>query len=578
MKKLIALALSAVMVLSLAACSATPAESIAASAAAEIASAAADAAPEIASAAAEAAETALAAEDEKVLQLQWFQGIGIDTLFESPWHDLQSLYPYMVFESLLTYDEYQDKVVGRLASDYEISSDGLTYTLTIRDGIKWSNGDDFTIDDVVFSITKKLADPLSNYNSDLLGIVGAQDVKDGNAAELAGLKADGNKLTITLASPNSNFKSALTMMYILPAKAFEGVADADLESVDYWKQPYGTGQYVISEVSFPDYFIATPNENYWGPRAGIEKVQFTSYQTGGNDAVVNSMIAGTLDYAYGNAMNDITVANNIVAQNPDVAAKLQTSTYTRAMVYNLKGCSDGKEHPGMQSKEVRQALSILMDRAGVASLYNGQAEAKTTFVPNAHPLYNTDIPAWERDVAKAKELLDAANFDYSQPVRLLYYYDDQTTIDAMTLLTQNCKDAGVILEPFLATGDLGDVLYGQMNWDIMYFGCSNSDPVLLYNAECVGGGEDIELVNDEFRQATFNTVMDRYKAATTDADAKKAADELQVVTMEHSYIWPVYGLNTVIVYNEGNVDIPQEIFKIDRNQCRDYHFEDWKMK
>lgn len=232
----------------------------------------------------------------------------------------------------------------------------------------------------------------------------------------------------------------------------------------------------------------------------------------------------------------------------------------------------------MQSKEVRQALSILMDRAGVASLYNGQAEPKTTFVPNAHPLYNTDIPAWERDVAKAKELLDAANFDYSQPVRLLYYYDDQTTIDAMTLLAQNCKDAGVILEPFLATGDLGDVLYGQMNWDIMYFGCSNTDPVLLYNAECVGGGEDIELVNDEFRQATFNTVMDKYRAATTDADAKKAADELQVVSMEHSYIWPVYGLNTVIVYNEGHVDIPQEIFKIDNNQCRDYHFEDWKMK
>lgn len=570
MKRVIALALAALMVLSLAACGATPAEQVASSAAAETQAAETQAKAEVAAA---------PADEGKVLQLQWHQGIGIDTLFESPWHDLQSLYPYMIFEALVTVDEMQgEKVVGKLASDYEISADGLTYTFTLRDGIKWADGSDLTMDDVVFSITGKLADPLSNYNNELLGIKGAAAVKDGSAKELAGLKADGNKLTITLEKPNKNFLKAMDIMYILPKKEFEGIAPADYESADFFKKPYGTGQYQITEVKFPDYFIAEAREDYWGPKAGINKVQFTSYQTGGNDAVVAALISGALDYAYGNAINDITVANNVVAQNADVEAKVLTSTYSRAFVFNLAGCSDGKQHPGMQSKEVRQALSILFDREGVAGLYNGQAEARTTFVPSSSPLYNQDIPLYKRDVAKAKELLDSANFDYSQPIRLCYYYDDQTTIDAMTLITQNCKDAGVICEPFLATGDLGEVLYGSMNWDLMYFGASQTDPVLIYNAECVGGGEDIELVNDEFRQATFNSVMDKYTAATNDADAKAAADELQAVSQEHCYIFPVYGLNKVVTYNSAHVSIPAEIFVNDNEQGRDYHFEAWSMK
>lgn len=570
MKRVLAMALAAIMVISLAACSATPAESIAASAAAETQAAA-------------KAETKAAAEaapaEEKVLQAQWNQGIGVDTLFESPWHDLQSLYPYMVYESLVTVDEKQgEKVVGKLASDYSISADGLTYTFTLRDGIKWADGSDLTMDDVVFSFTGKLADPVSNYNNELLDIKGAAAVKDGSAKELEGLKVDGNKLIITLDKPNNGFIKGAAMTFILPKKEFEGVAPADYQSSDFFKKPYGTGPYKITEVQFPDYFIAEARDDYWGPKAGIQKVQFTSYQTGGNDAIVAALISGALDYAYGNAINDITVANNIVAQNSDVEAKLLTSTYTRACVFNLAGSADGKQHPGMQSKEVRQALSILFDREGVASLYNGQAEARTTFVPNSSPLYNKDIPVYKRDVAKAKELLDSANFDYSHPVRLCYYYDDQTTIDAMTLITQNCKEAGVIVEPFLATGDVGDVLYGTMNYDVMYFGASNSDAVLIYNAECVGGGEDIELVNDDFRQATFNTVMDKYKGATNDADAKAAADELQAVSQEHCYIFPVYGLNKVVIFNGAHVSIPEEIFVNDNENTRDYHFEDWSLK
>ena len=80
---------------------------------------------------------------------------------------------------------------------------------------------------------------------------------------------------------------------------------------------------------------------------------------------------------------------------------------------------------------------------------------------------------------KAKELLEEAGFDYSKKIRICYYYDDQTTVDAMDLVCQNLADAGITAEAFLATGDIGSILYDVHNYDIMYAGWNKLDPVIL---------------------------------------------------------------------------------------------------
>ena len=403
MKRYLALLLALVMLLSLAACTKAPAQT------------ADEQTPETTGTTETATEqtSEQPAAESGTLKLVWHAATGIDTLFENPWRDVQCLYPYMVFDRLVSVNGSGEYVMG-LATDYTVSDDGLTYTFTIRDGVTWQDGTPFTADDVVFSLWGNIANPNTAVGkSEISCIEGADAVMNEGAQMLSGVSVDGNTVTVKLTAPSRGFMVGVAQVAILPKHAFEGVAPADFNTCSFWEKPFGTGAYKIDQVSFPDYFTCVRNENYWGEPAGIENVLFTSYATGGNDAIVASMIAGDLDFAYGNAMNDIAVADNIKAQNADVESYLLTSNYMRFFIFNQVGASDGQENPGIKDNRVRQAINLLIDKEAFASLYAGQAEVKTTYLANSHPYYNTDIAPFERDVEKAKELLEEAGFDYS---------------------------------------------------------------------------------------------------------------------------------------------------------------------
>lgn len=562
MKKLIALLLALIMVFAMVACGAKQ-----------------EAAPTGQDAAApankdEGAAVAVSSKED-VLKLMWVQSMGVDTLFESPAADLQSLWPFMVYDALIATDG-DANFVPKLASDWEISPDGLTYTFTLREGVTWHNGDAFTAEDVAFTFWYHLAKPdFAMGKNTLLKVVGAEGVAAGG--ELTGLVVDGNKITITLIQPDNSFMKGLASIYILPAKAFEGVALEEQMSSSYFEKPYGTGAYKIDQVSFPDYFTCVANEDYWGEKAAIKNVQFTNYSTGGNDAAVAALIAGELDYAYGNALNDITVANNVNAQNADVVPVLLSSPYMRAFVFNMIGATDGQENPGVMDARVRRAIAMLIDRESFAALYAGQAEVLTTAIPSSDPYYNQDIAPFVRDVDGAVALLKEANFDFSKKIRIVYYYDDQTTIDAMDLVVQNLADAGIQAEAFLATGDIGDVLYGVHNYDMMYFGSSPSDSIYNYNPIKADGGEEALLEDYDLRKEAFNVPMDAYAAATSTEVAKEQAALVQAAGVEHAYMIPVYGLKKVIMYNSASINIPDGVLCYDNEQSRDWRFNEWSL-
>ena len=124
---------------------------------------------------------------------------------------------FNVFEGLVKYDSKGDTVPA-VASDVQISDDGLVYTFTLRDGVKFHNGDTVDLDDVIYSIQRCKDDPKVNPQTS----TGLQCIES--------LEKDGdNKLVMTLSEPNTELMSLLTLA-ILPA--------------DYDKQdtaPVGTG-------------------------------------------------------------------------------------------------------------------------------------------------------------------------------------------------------------------------------------------------------------------------------------------------------------------------------------------------
>ena len=121
------------------------------------------------------------AESETPLKLTWQQSIGIDTVFENPHKDIQSLYPYMVFEPLAYYDAKNDKLIPALATEWTYNDDYTEFTFTIREGVTWQDGEPLTVDDVVFSLNDSMLNPNCGGFAFCQYVVGQAEAVNGEA-------------------------------------------------------------------------------------------------------------------------------------------------------------------------------------------------------------------------------------------------------------------------------------------------------------------------------------------------------------------------------------------------------------
>ncbi len=516
------------------------------------------------------------------LKLAWVAGIGTDTMFESPFHDIKSLYPNMLFSTLVKIQS-DGTYTTDLATDYTVSEDGMVYTFKLNPDAKFTDGKPVTAADAAFSLNVATAFEKSWIKNYLKSIKGTAGMADGSATELAGVKViDDVTIEITLDKADNTLLYGLAAMAIVPQHAFEGIAITDVPTNEaFWKQPIGSGPYVIEKVSFPNYFTMVRNEDYYGSKAGVKNVLFTSYDTGGNEAIVAATIAGDLDFIFGDAVNDSNTMGNITSQNTDVKSVMIPSSYTRQFRFNLNGSTDGKYNDAVKDPKVREAFSLIVDKETIAAFYGDQAVAATTMINPEDPLYNTNLPAYKRDVEKAKQLLDEAGFDYNKPIRFLYYYDDQTTADIMEVLKQNFADAGVKFEPFLATGDLASIIYEQKNWDMNYSGGGSvADPVFGYQYIVPDGGNwDMLFGNVEERGATYGKFYADYVGAQAQDEATKkaAADALQLQEVTDNYDINIYNLNKLVGYNAAHLQFDESILNADYQQQKDYKFDTWKL-
>lgn len=321
MKKLFALLLAMAMVLGMVACGAqAPAEEPATEApAAEAAPAATEAAP--------------APESETALKLAWDQAIGTDTYFESPHRDQQCFYIQAVFEPL-TWDDHNGGRIPVLATEVTKNDDATVWTVKLREGVKWHDGEAFDAEDVVFSVMNAIINPNTNTAHDFKYVKGQEAVVNGEADTLAGMTVDGMTVTFELTQSYLNFETDLGDLFILPEHLLGQYPYAENDATDYWKKPIGTGPYMIDEVSFPDYFTCTRFDGYWGEPAGIKNLHFQSYVAGGVDAAVADMATGNLDYVQASLVSNPESYAYLDEANADIQVVNQITYYVRYDAFN----------------------------------------------------------------------------------------------------------------------------------------------------------------------------------------------------------------------------------------------------
>ena len=503
-------------------------------------------------------------ETEEPIIFAWNAAGGTDTHIESPHRDNQCPLPDMLWEGGYTHNPVTNTFDECLGTNWTVSDDYMTFSMEVKDGIYWSNGDPLTVDDFVWSIYNQILNPNSVYSGSWNKVVGYDAFKEGTTDTLEGLTVEGNKITVTMTEPQVTWNH-LQQFYILPAKAFEGIAWADVDVSDYFKAPYGTGAFMVEEVSFPDYVTVVRNENYHGEPAGFKRAKFVSYAAGGNDAAVAAMIAGEIDFGTRQIILDGTVASNIVAQNADIEWIRVPGGGVRLFWFRTQPRADGKESPWINDVRVRKAIDLLINQEMLSAFLPETTTPAYTLMGTAAFEYNTELPQVAYDPEQAIALLDDYGWDYETEIQLAYYYDDQVTHDSMLAIEQDFAAAGVKLDAFLLTGDLAAAIYTDCNYDIL-LGMASYDTLKRnaanYNSLTAGSSHTF-LTN--FGQAEFvakyTEILGKYDATGDQAERKALAWQLQEMNAEDCWILPGYTNANLVAYNTKTLSIPVDFFE-----------------
>lgn len=321
-----------------------------------------------------------------------------------------------VFESLVAFDS-KGEIVDWLAKSHNISEDGLTYTFVLRDGVKFSNGNDVTAEDAVFSIERhlKVGGPLAI------------------AAKVDSVKAQDNKtLVITLKEPYTPFISELSNFSngIIPNN-FGGVSEEE-----FFKNPIGTGPFVVEKWDPAGDLTFTKNTHYWQEgKPYIDKLVYKLIED--DSQAINQLKAGEVD-----AIESLALQNaNEIKQGPDTTVVTNGSWVTEQLFFNTLDKHFADVH-------VRRALALAIDREGLTkALTFGYAQTATSLLPTAIPYNSHDtIKALNFDLNAAKEELAKSAFPDGFSTKLLVASGNSTRAQEAQIIQAAGKEIGINIE------------------------------------------------------------------------------------------------------------------------------------
>ena len=260
-------------------------------------------------------------------------GGGPEEFFSDPFATPGNLMATKVlYDHLLVADGSLSVKGCQLASDYSVSEDLLTLEFTLRDDIKWHDGEAITAEDVKWTFEFAAKTPTLNAvaANTVACLKGYQDYIDGNADEITGIVIDGNKVTFNFEKEDPNMLLTFTQVPPLPKKYFEGVDPLLVQQADYFQNPVGSGPFKIEEVKIGDYATFVPFEEYYGGIAKIEEIHMYPSTPDNDPDLVKNFAAGMVDYAFMKSVDDVIALETIA----DITLIPVNIRYTRLIYFN----------------------------------------------------------------------------------------------------------------------------------------------------------------------------------------------------------------------------------------------------
>jgi oligopeptide transport system substrate-binding protein len=259
------------------------------------------------------------------------------------------------YEGLITFGPGSEIRPGA-AERWEISPDGKTYTFTLREGLKWSNGDPLVAQDFVNGMLRTLnpetASEKGYYFYSVIRIDGAEALANGETADPAALKVtapDARTVKIEMLTPAPHILTIMGAFHMSPLHGPSFAAKGAGSFIDAGNV-VSNGAYVIKEVVPQSHVLLERNPNYWD--AANVKIPFVKYHvTEDVSTELKRYQAGEIDITFDIPLNQI---EDLKAATPG-EVQISPSTETTYFSFNLT------KEP-FQNIDLRRALSLAIDR------------------------------------------------------------------------------------------------------------------------------------------------------------------------------------------------------------------------
>ena len=408
------------------------------------------------------------------------------------------------YDMLLKFSADDLTAAPGLATGCEHNEDFTEWTCTLRDGLRWSDGQPLTSEDIAFSYQFVLDNNIPQYKSYI-----PKDTTFSTPDEK----------TFVWSSPEPTFSPDVPpWVYIVPKHIWEPYDGKDLKEIKAVPQTpgVGSGPFTLTSWTPGQGWTMDRNPNYWGETPTVDRIDFQLYTN--QEAMTQALKNGDVDVISGLEPSLI----NSVSGSPDITLQKVVSDWWLNLAFNFGGqpTSTYTPMPALHDHDVRTAIVMAIDKEAIVNkVYQGAATAGDTIIRPASRYWHLDIPADQEipyDPDGANQLLDEAGYkdtdndgiredpSTGDPLEMTIPASSDTTgaVNAGELIVGFLKQIGIRVDLKPSQDSKMNDYWGAANFDAyIWYWSGDPDPnyqLFVFTSDQCGAWEDGCWKNAEF--------------------------------------------------------------------------------
>ena len=437
-----------------------------------------------------------------------------------------------IYEGLYGIDESKNGYYMELAKDVKLSADKKEYTITLRDGVKFHNGEPLKASDVVFTYNRAKKDPRFGYLTAKINNVSA--VND-------------STVKITLSEAYAPIVHTFSSLKIMNEKEVTSLGD----KFGTVPSKAGTGPYFPTEYAVATGVKLQAFEQYWGGAPKIKKVE---YRVISDDATVQVAFRNKeLDYLEDASLSNWDTLKAEAGPENNVMIKGNNIHF---MAVNYQSPTNNNI---LANDKVRQAIFYAVNKDDInKAMAGGMGMPAITYMPNEYVPTSpvTGFETYKFNQAKAKELLKEAGFPNGVEVGTIISYPSPTSFNGRIaqVIQSNLADVGIKANVQIAENAIITPKMYSQNYDIAVFSDSNNFDFNNIRQQVHSESKGMYLVkykDGKFDWQRIEKLVEQGAAASENSERLKHYTELWKIIMDTATINPLIHRPVAIVWAKG---------------------------